>query len=202
MLLEDAGVEIARGELVLLVGASGTGKSLTLALLSGLLRPGGAVTASGSVQVLGHDATNRDGGAGIPGTGIVFQDFALLDDVDARGNIEFGLDHGTPATAEEGSDPSETRRAVADALLDEFGLPGNLYPAQMSGGMKQRLALARTMAFGPQLLFYDEPTSGLDPAMSVDVARRIREAHDRHDMTSVVVTHDLASLRDIADRGA
>lgn len=200
VLLEGACAEIARGELVLLVGASGTGKSLTLALLSGLLRPGGAVTATGSVQVLGHDATNRDGGAGIPGTGIVFQDFALLDDVDARGNIEFGLDHRTPFATSDGVDPSETRRTAADALLDEFGLPGNLYPAQMSGGMKQRLALARTMAFGPRLLFYDEPTSGLDPAMSVDVARRIREAHDRHDMTSVVVTHDIVALRDIADR--
>jgi len=199
-LLEDACAEIARGELVLLVGASGTGKSLTLALLSGLLRPAGAVTATGTVQVLGHDATNRDGGAGIPGTGIVFQDFALLDDVDARGNIMFGLDHQATPTASNGGTPARDRRATADALLEEFGLPGSLYPAQMSGGMKQRLALARTMAFGPQLLFYDEPTSGLDPAMSVDVARRIREAHDRHGMTSIVVTHDIVSLREIADR--
>lgn len=200
VLLEGAAADIARGELVLLVGASGTGKSLTLAVLSGLLRPGGAVKATGSVQVLGHEAMERDGGAGIPGTGIVFQDFALLDDVDARGNVAFGLDHGAPFASSEGIDPNEARRKAADALLDEFGLPGELYPAQMSGGMKQRLALARAMAFGPTLLFYDEPTSGLDPAMSVDVAQRIREAHDRHDMTSVVVSHDLVSLRDIADR--
>jgi ABC-type transporter Mla maintaining outer membrane lipid asymmetry permease subunit MlaE len=66
--------------------------------------------------------------------------------------------------------------------------------------MKQRLAVARALAFGPRLLFYDEPTSGLDPAMSLEVARRIREAHDHHGMTSLVVTHDLLSLKDIADR--
>ncbi len=193
VLLDKATARIEKGELVLLVGASGTGKSLTLSLLSGLLNPGTGVTASGDVRVLGHDALRVSEGTGVPGTGIVFQDFALLDDVDARGNVLFGLDH---RDGPQGPD----RQGRADALLDEFGLPGALRPAQMSGGMKQRLALARALAFGPELIFYDEPTSGLDPAMSVDVAQRIRRAHDSHGMTSVVVTHDLVSLRKIADR--
>lgn len=199
-LLENASATVERGELVLLVGASGTGKSLTLALLSGLLRRGGAVAADGTVIVLGEDVLARPDGAGVPGAGIVFQDFALLDDVDARGNVLFGLDHGAPFAPSADHPAAEARLRAADDLLAEFGLPPDMYPAQMSGGMKQRLALARAMAFGPRLLFYDEPTSGLDPAMSLEVAQRIRAAHDRHDMTSVVVTHDLVSLKDIADR--
>jgi ABC-type transporter Mla maintaining outer membrane lipid asymmetry ATPase subunit MlaF/ABC-type transporter Mla maintaining outer membrane lipid asymmetry permease subunit MlaE len=192
VLLEDASLEVKRGELCLLVGASGTGKSLTLQLLSGLQRPSKAIAIEGRIEVLGHDVLDRREDAGVPGTGIVFQDFALMDDLSARGNVLFGVDHKRH--------PPQDRRAAADALLEEFRLPGGRQPAAMSGGMKQRLALARSMAFGPDLLFYDEPTSGLDPAMSLQVARRIREVHDRHQTTSMVVTHDLPALVDIADR--
>ena len=196
ILLKDAHLEVPRGELVLLVGSSGSGKSLTLSLLSGLFRPNRGVRIEGEIQVLGQDALKVARGAGIPGTGIVFQDFALLDDVRSRANVQFGFDHREGSSAGAKGDST----SPVDQLLAEFRLPGDLYPAQMSGGMKQRLALARAMAYQPELLFYDEPTSGLDPAMSREVAERIRAAHDQHQMTSVVVTHDLQSLVGIADR--
>lgn len=192
VLLEKASIEVDRGELVLLVGASGTGKSLTLALLAGLLGRSEDVQVRGNVRVLGHEVRGRRRVRGVPGTSIVFQDFALFDDLTARDNLRFGRDHGKRRKA-------GTSDSVAK-LLDEFRLPARRMPAQMSGGMRQRLALARAMAYGAQLLFYDEPTSGLDPAMSRIVAERIREVHDRHGMTSVVVTHDLPSLLGIADR--
>lgn len=192
VLLEGAGLEVRERELCLLVGASGTGKTITLGLLAGLVGAKDGLEITGNVEVLGHDVLARRDGAGVPGTGIVFQDFALLDDVDAEGNVRFGLDHAAV--------PKPGRAAAARALLDEFGLPPRVLPARMSGGMKQRLALARVLAFDPRLVFYDEPTSGLDPARKRQVAARIREVHDRHRMTSLVVTHDLPSLLGIADR--
>lgn len=195
LLLEGANASVRKGELCLLVGGSGTGKSLTLGLLGGLHQPGRGVEASGTVEVDGRSAFAGQGGEA-PSTGIVFQDFALLDDVDAAENIRFGLDHRKAGAA-----PEEAGRdAEVASLLEEFRLPAGVYPSQMSGGMKQRLAVARAMAFQPAVLFYDEPTSGLDPAMSRDVAERIRTVHDRHGMTSVIVTHDLQSLVGIADR--
>ena len=196
LLLEGASLNVPKGELCLLVGASGSGKSLTLSLLSGLFRHGQGVQASGDVTVLGHDALRHRRDAGLPGTGIVFQDFALLDDVRTLENVRFGMDHRAPARPDEPEDSQFT----PERYLEEFRLPQDLMPAQLSGGMKQRLALARAMAYSPELLFYDEPTSGLDPAMSREVAIRIRETHEAHGMTSLVVTHDLQSLMGIADR--
>ena len=191
ILLEDAGLEIRQGEIVLLVGASGTGKSLTLALLAGLPIPTDAVELSGSATILGRPAGARRG-RHTPGAGLVFQDFALFDDLTARQNVRFGADHA--------SVPEPDPERLTTALLAEFDLPGDERPARLSGGMKQRLAVSRAMATCPEVLLYDEPTSGLDPAMSRRVARAIREVHDRHGMTTVVVTHDLPPLVPIADR--
>lgn len=188
VLIENASLTIRRGELVLLVGASGSGKSVTLSFLTGLFRAGSGVTTTGVAAVLG-----RDPAAGGPpeGVAVVFQDFALFDDWDAKTNVRFAEDH-----AKHGEPPHES----IEALLGSFGLPFGARPAQMSGGQKQRLAIARALAARPRLVFYDEPTSGLDPAMSDAVAARLRLAHDRGGMTSVVVTHDLPALSPIADR--
>ena len=197
VLLDEADLAVEDGELCVLVGASGTGKSLTLSILSGLLRRGGGVTAQAeSARVLGQDALARRGGAGIEGASIVFQDFALLDDTSATGNVRFGIDHRR--TDRPGS--GDEARAEAHALLDELGLPKRKLPSEMSGGMKQRLAIARALAFRPRLMLYDEPTSGLDPATSRRVAKLIRDGHDNHGGTTVVVTHDLEALSSIADR--
>jgi ABC-type multidrug transport system ATPase subunit/ABC-type transporter Mla maintaining outer membrane lipid asymmetry permease subunit MlaE len=188
VLLEGAELRVEEGECVLLVGGSGTGKSLLLGLLAGLARPEGGVEIRGRVEVLGEDALRaRD--AGIPGVGIVFQDFALFDDLDAEANVRFGADHA-PGGA--GGAPAE--------LLREFHLPGDALPSRLSGGMRQRLAIARLLAANPRLVLYDEPTSGLDPAMKEAVARRIRSVHETHAKTTVIVSHDLEACQGIADR--
>lgn len=192
-LIAGGAFEVRSGELCLLVGASGTGKSLTLQLLSGLLRPTGPVRASGRVEVLGRDAMEAARkGRPVPDTGVLFQELALFDDLDARANVLFGIDHR--------QSPPEDRREEARALLEEMRLPPDATPAQLSGGMRQRLALARVLAYRPRVVFYDEPTSGLDPALSRQVAERIRAVHEHHGMTSLVVTHDLASVLPVADR--
>ncbi len=188
VILEDARLSIGEGELCLLVGKSGSGKSITLSLMAGIAGRRG-LDLRGSARVLGHDVA-KDGPA--PGTGVVFQDFALFDDWDARRNVAFALDHGAI--------PETERAHAVEDLLSEFGLRGDQRPARMSGGEKQRLAIARALAQRPRLMLYDEPTSGLDPAMSEAVAGRIRRVHDTHRMTSVVVTHDLVALLPIADR--
>ncbi|MEE9394179.1 MAG: ABC transporter permease [Planctomycetota bacterium] len=189
-LLDRASMTVARGEVVLLVGLSGTGKSLTLRLLLDLLdREDPAFDVSGDIRIFGqpvHKAARER-------AGIVFQDFGLFDEWDARENIGFGLDHRRSK--------SETPRAAAiNELIDGFDLNHAGRVATLSGGMKQRCALARTLAFHPDLIIYDEPTSGLDPAMSTRVAERIRKTNDEFQKTSLVVTHDLAALAGIANR--
>lgn len=190
-LLANTSFDIPRGELCLMVGASGTGKSLTLSLLAGLLEGRDSFSVTGTISLDGRerrDPTRRDKEDEV---GVVFQDFALLDDLDTEGNVRFAQAHGRWA---------DERPRLARELLDELRLPHHERPADLSGGMKQRLALARALAYGPRTLFYDEPTSGLDPAMSRRIAAMIREAHDHHAMTTVIVTHDLESLGPIADR--
>jgi len=187
--LENADLRIEEGECVLLVGLSGAGKSLTMRLLLGLLHrrtPGFSV--EGDVRIFGQPAE----APGRHEAGIVFQDFGLLDEWDVEENIRFGLDHRPEAPAKPGD--------LARSLMVEFDLPAGVRPAHLSGGMKQRCALARTLAYDPRLLLFDEPTSGLDPAMAAQVAGRIRATHDAHGKTTLVVTHDLTALRDIADR--
>jgi ABC-type multidrug transport system ATPase subunit/ABC-type transporter Mla maintaining outer membrane lipid asymmetry permease subunit MlaE len=184
-LLTNANLVVSRGELVLLAGASGSGKSTTTALLLGLSRGDKGVESSGIVLVDGGDPRLT---GPVQGVGVVFQDFALFDDWDAATNVAFARDHGR------GGGPS------VDALLDAFKLPSREKPGRLSGGQKRRLAVARALAAAPKIVFYDEPTSGLDPALAVETGRRIKEAHARGGMTSIVVTHDLAALAPIADR--
>ncbi len=187
--LNDAQLRVEAGECVLLVGLSGAGKSLTMRLLLGLLHrrtPGFSV--EGRIRIFGRAADEADR----HDAGIVFQDFGLLDEWDVEENIRFGLDHRPGAPADSG--------ALTRSLMEEFDLPAGVRPAHLSGGMKQRCALARTLAYDPRLLLFDEPTSGLDPAMAAQVAARIRATHDAHGKTTIVVTHDLTALRGIADR--
>ena len=197
-LLHHAELKIQRGELCLLLGASGTGKSITLSLIAGLFSTQGGVGIRGDVEVLGQAVPPRRNPVGAPGCGIVFQDFALFDDLSAEGNVLFSLDHSRRPPS--GPLEKASRSERARHHLKEFELEGRRHPAQMSGGMKQRLALARALAFGPELLLYDEPTSGLDPAMAQRVAQTIRSIHDRHEMTTFIVTHDLPPFEGLVDR--
>ena len=191
-LLEQAHLSVDPGEMVLLVGMSGSGKSLTLRLLLDLLPNDGAIRTRGTVELFGEPAAT----AARQRAGIVFQDFGLFDEWNVRENILFGHDH----RRRNRHDTTVSRDEVANRLTTEFGLPPATRVAVSSGGMKQRTALARTLAYDPDLLLYDEPTSGLDPAMSRRVAERIRRTNDEHGKTSIVVTHDVEALRQVADR--
>lgn len=198
-LLVDTSFFVKQGELLLLVGPSGAGKSLFLQVLASVLRPGeNELTASGvltlhGVDLLGPRETGR------ARVGLVFQDHALFDDLTAPENLEFALDHSHPKVGVDALDPAARRKRVS-GLLEEFGLSDVPHVRAMSGGQKQRLALARTLAQDPELILYDEPTTGLDPRNAKRVAERIRDTHRQHGKTSIVITHDHAALTEFADR--
>lgn len=198
-LLLDTSFTVSEGELLLLVGPSGAGKTLLLQLLASVLRPGeNDLAASGTLTLHGVDLLAPR----IPGrarVGLVFQDHALFDDLTAPENLEFALDHAAAAAGAGRLDPA-ARKARVTALLEEFGLADVPHVRAMSGGQKQRLALARTLAQDPELIIYDEPTTGLDPRNARRVAERIRDTHRLHGKTSIVVTHDHAALTAFADR--
>ncbi len=191
-LLQEASLKVKEGEIVLLVGLSGSGKSVTLKLLLGLInsntRP---FEIEGDITLFGDSLP----GAAQEHAGIVFQDFGLLDEWSTRENLQFGLDHRRKEKV-----AGAEGKVIIDGLLSELNLDGRVRTTALSGGMKQRCAIARTLAHDPDIIFYDEPTSGLDPAMSAQVAERIRKTNAEHKKTSFVVTHDLGSLAGIADR--
>ncbi len=182
-LVRDANVTFRPGEISMIIGPSGVGKSVLLKVIAGLIdRQGRDVAFSG--QVLWGDRPLEPGTAGV-----VFQSFALFDELNPGDNIRL---------AQSGS-PNRTEKSADDWLV-ELRVPADVPTARLSGGQRQRLAIARTLAYNPPIILYDEPTSGLDPATGTQVAELLRDVHRRHDKTSIVVTHDYATLWPIADR--
>ncbi len=184
VLMTGTNVVIPGGKITVIVGASGAGKSVLLRTLAGLLpRVGETISWRGEI----------DEGEGRPlrRVGIVFQQFALFDELSPLGNVQFAIDHRSDCR----SAPSQT----AAQWLEELGVPAWTPVAGLSGGQKQRLAIARTLAAEPDIVLYDEPTSGLDAASGRKVAALIRETQQAHRRTSIVVTHDYETLLPIAD---
>ncbi|MBB3209453.1 ABC-type transporter Mla maintaining outer membrane lipid asymmetry ATPase subunit MlaF/ABC-type transporter Mla maintaining outer membrane lipid asymmetry permease subunit MlaE [Rhodopirellula rubra] len=187
-LLRDVSVSVAGGKITVLVGGSGAGKSVLLRLLSGILpRQQSPVHWEGQITLGGTPLGAHSQGR----TGIVFQQFALFDELTPTANIQFAIDHR--------ADRSKPPRHSASEWLELLGVPASPPVAALSGGQKQRLAIARTLAADPQIILYDEPTSGLDAATGRRVAELIRETQSRFGRTSLVVTHDYAGLLKIAD---
>lgn len=196
-LLESTEAHFEAGKIHLLVGASGTGKSVLLSIIAGLIRRGHpGIDLEGHVSVVGRDRF-APGSEKEINVGIVFQSYALFDELSSVENIQFGIDHrrGKKPTRDARGDPD----GQASQLLQEFGLPGGVPVHLLSGGQKQRLAIARTLAFDPDLIVYDEPTSGLDPANATRVALRIQKTHRQHAKTTLIVTHDYENLSAIAE---
>jgi ABC-type multidrug transport system ATPase subunit/ABC-type transporter Mla maintaining outer membrane lipid asymmetry permease subunit MlaE len=194
-ILEGAEAEFPAGGLTLVVGPSGAGKSVLLRTLAGLARPGApGIDVKGSIRIGGKELLDRPGRGPSP-AGIVFQSFALFDELSAEENILFGRDHRSGRGRE-----GPPRRQVAGDLLRELGIPRDVKVALLSGGQKQRLAIARALAFDPDLIAYDEPTSGLDPPTAARVAALIAETGRAHGKTTVVVTHDWAHFAGVASR--
>lgn len=187
LLLSDTSVTIPAGKITVIVGGSGAGKSVLLKTLAGLVpRSGEAISWRGTIDLGDSDPAHN-----VPRIGIVFQQFALFDELSPTANVQFAIDHRSDRRVP----PSQTARQ----WLEELGVPTKTAVANLSGGQKQRLAIARTLAADPDIVLYDEPTSGLDAASGRKVAELIRQTQTAHRRTSIVVTHDYETLLPIAD---
>ncbi len=193
--LENVSLTIEDGETIAIIGRSGSGKSVFMKHLIRLLEPD-----RGRVLIDGVDI-NKISYAELRRVrrqfGVLFQGGALFDSLDAFENVAFPLRTFTAKT------DVEIRRDVLECL-DMVNLQdvGPKYPDELSGGMRKRVALARAVALRPQYILYDEPTSGLDPETSNTINELIRDLAERLNVTSIVVTHDMHSVLDVADRAA
>jgi len=191
--LRDINLEIADGETLAIIGGSGSGKSTLLRLMIGLIKPTSGHIWLGDQDIAVMNEKELDKIR--LHMGMVFQYSALFDSMSVGDNVAFGL--------REHTDYSEEKiREIVQEKLDVVGLPGTekMMPDELSGGMKKRVSLARAIAFNPEIIFYDEPSSGLDPIMTDKIDDLIISTQKRLGVTSVVVTHDMASAVKIADR--
>lgn len=193
--LDNIDLDVYKGETLAVLGPSGTGKSTVLRSMIGLLEPNG-----GQIFIQGEDVSgfDEDGWNRLRmKMGMVFQYSALFDFLTVGENVAFGLRQHTDKSNEE-------IQGIVTQMLDLVGLPDtqDLYPAELSGGMKKRVGLARAIAVNPEIVLYDEPTAGLDPIMSRNISRLIKKTQEQLHVTSVLVTHDMQSAFYAADRVA
>jgi phospholipid/cholesterol/gamma-HCH transport system ATP-binding protein len=192
--LDGIDVDCARGESMVIIGGSGTGKSVLIKCILGLLHPD-----AGSVAIDGTETTRlrRSGRERLlQKFGVLFQGSALFDSLPVWENVAFGLIHGRGMER-------QAAREIALAKLAAVGLGsdvGELRPAELSGGMQKRVALARAVAADPEVIFFDEPTTGLDPIMADVINDLILKCVRELGATAVSITHDMVSARKIADR--
>jgi phospholipid/cholesterol/gamma-HCH transport system ATP-binding protein len=196
MVLQDINLEINSRETVVILGRSGSGKTVMTCMLVGLLTPDeGTITVAGlDLTQLKSDEDWRDLRLQ---TGYLFQGSALYDSMSVGENVAFPMVQQTDWSRE------DINRRVRDKL-SQVGLEEAiaLSPAELSGGMKRRAALARSLALDPRFIIYDEPTAGLDPVTGDEIGRLIRRLQQNLGVTSVVVTHDLRLTELVADRVA
>ncbi|OYX26901.1 MAG: ABC transporter ATP-binding protein [Rhodobacterales bacterium 32-66-7] len=191
-----AGIDlvIPKASSMVIIGGSGTGKSVLLKCILGLVRPD-----AGTITLDGADVTTGDREAFLARFGMLFQGGALFDSLRVWENVAFRLTRGrTPL-------PKADARAIAVEKLRRVGLgpaTADLYPAELSGGMQKRVGLARAIAANPEIIFFDEPTTGLDPIMAGVINALIREIVVEMGVTAMTITHDMSSVRAIADNVA
>jgi len=191
--LEGISLTVAQGEIVAVMGLSGSGKTSLLRCIMGLVRP-----QQGSIRVLGQEmvgAGERQLNQARKSIGFVFQYAALFDSMNVDENVAFALRQHT------GLDQATISRIVADRLAT-VGLSGTggLMPSQLSGGMRKRVGIARALALEPKTMLYDEPTSGLDPITARAIDELILDLRSRLGVSSLVVSHDIATSLGMADR--
>jgi phospholipid/cholesterol/gamma-HCH transport system ATP-binding protein len=195
-ILNDINLDVETGEIVSIMGESGSGKTTLLKLMTGLIKP-----TSGEILIDGTDIAKLSESELDKvrlRLGLVFQYAALFDSLNVYDNIVFGVVRHRRQTKREELDK------IVRELLAEVHLPGieQQYPSELSGGMQKRVGLARALAMEPCTVFYDEPTSGLDPITTNTIDELIMDTSKRTGVTSVVVSHDLASIFRISDRVA
>lgn len=192
--LRGVDLQVARGENVVVLGRSGTGKSVLIKIICGLL-----TQDAGSVMVLGEDVKHlkaRELEKLRLKVGFSFQLSALYDSMTVRENIEFPLLRNYKHLSK-----GEVRERV-DAVLNAVSLlkTKNQYPAELSGGQKKRIGIARTLVLRPEIMLYDEPTAGLDPISSIEVNSLIRSIQQEFGVSSIIITHDLVCAKTTGDR--
>jgi len=189
--LADINLEVEAGEIVAIMGSSGGGKTTLLRCISGLLTPtkGDVFVDRVNVRKEPEEARRR--------MGMVFQSAALFDYMDVWDNVMFGLQRRKKSM------PAQPDKIAADAL-GQVGLTGSekLMPAELSGGMRKRVGIARAIALQPKVLLYDEPTTGLDPITTYTIDALIRSVRSTMAATTLVVSHDVTSVVRTADRVA
>ena len=192
--LRGVNLKIAKGESMVIIGGSGTGKSVALKSVLGLIKPD-----SGTILVDGVDVEKAHRDSFLSQFGMLFQGGALFDSMSVWENVSFRLLRGHLKK------PREEARAIAIEKLRRVGLRETVadqYPGELSGGMQKRVGLARAIAAEPQIIFFDEPTTGLDPIMSGVINDLIREIVVEMGATAMTITHDMTSVRAIADKVA
>jgi phospholipid/cholesterol/gamma-HCH transport system ATP-binding protein len=192
--LRGVNLILPRGQSMVVIGGSGTGKSVLLKSILGLVRPD-----AGTITLDGQNVAKAKRDAFLARFGMLFQGGALFDSLTVWENVAFRLMRGAKAL------PPDQARAIALEKLRRVGLTpavADQFPAELSGGMQKRVGLARAIAAEPEIIFFDEPTTGLDPIMSGVINALIREIVVEMGVTAMTITHDMSSVRAIADQVA
>jgi phospholipid/cholesterol/gamma-HCH transport system ATP-binding protein len=192
--LKGIDLDVGKGENVVVLGRSGSGKSVLIKIIAGLLQPD-----EGTVTVLDQDIQKLDGPALRAlrtKIGFSFQGSALYDGMNVRANLEFPLVRNKPGLSRQ-----EVDKAVRE-VLEHVGLAASIdqMPSELSGGQRKRIGIARTLILHPEIMLYDEPTAGLDPVTSVDINELIREVQRVYNTSAVIITHDLTCAKATGDR--
>lgn len=192
--LRGVDLDLYQGENLVVLGRSGTGKSVLIKIIAGLLEPD-----HGTVNVLGENVrqlNKRELDALRLKLGFSFQSSALYDSMTVRENLEFPLIRNVRNLSR-----ADIDKAVEEALED-VGLSQtiNQMPSELSGGQRKRIGIARTLILKPEIMLYDEPTAGLDPITSNEINNLINEVQERHNTSSIIITHDLTCAKTVGDR--
>ena len=191
--LSDISLSVSHGQSLAVVGKSGAGKSVLLRCLIGLVKPdnGTIYVDNKLINTMNFSQLQKIRSS----IGMVFQFGALFDSMTVGENISLALQKLTKLNE------NEIQQRVRNSL-EEVDMTGteDLMPAELSGGMKKRVGIARAIAIKPAYLFYDEPTTGLDPVMTDSINRLIRKFQDTGEVTSVIITHEMRTVYDVADR--
>ncbi len=192
--LRGADLDLYRGENLVVLGRSGTGKSVLIKIISGLLQQD-----SGYVEVLGRDMSQLNAKELLAlrlSIGFSFQNSALYDSMTVRKNLEFPLVRNRRNLSK-----AEVDKSV-ETVLDAVGLLQtiNQMPSELSGGQRKRIGIARTLILRPEIMLYDEPTAGLDPITCIEINNLINEVKERFKTSSIIITHDLTCAKATGDR--
>lgn len=192
--LKSFSIDLNRGENLVVLGKSGSGKSVLIKCVIGLVK-----YDSGTIKVLGktvNELKDKELDMMRMHTGFLFQSNALYDSMTVRENLEFPLRrHGLQKNKD------EVDKLVHD-VLSNVGLPEteNMFPSELSGGMKKRIAIARTLILNPEIILYDEPTTGLDPITAKEISNLILKVQETYKTSSIIISHDMGCVKTVANK--